>query len=540
MKYKVLIVDDEPIVRKGIAKVVNWNQLGCEVIGEAGNGLVGMEMIRKYTPDIIIADINMPKLNGLDMIKETLDIVKHSKIIVLTGYRDFDYIQEAMRIGAFDYLLKPSKLDVLIKTIKRALLELKYTYKLNETKTKLINNFEKAKPVLKEKLLKDIIIKVVNLDDTVINELRTYDLSLKEYYVILIEMGMTKDIYSRQIHKFGLYNTFEEVFKEHFIYESVDIGNNKVIFIVSSKEKDFKDQILSNLEEMMELMTKCFEISLTASMSTLGSDIYELPRKATECFDSIGYSYYLGEGSIILAEDFELDEHSDISELEAYSNELLKYIKLGDKNNIKASIEEISNALKYNTSYHCVDVNSFLIRIIYDIYNYVLINKQLDEKSYGLDGVILHEKVQAACRVEDLISIIKEFAHAVASDTNNLRKESLNNIISKAIHYIKSNYTKSITLNDISKHVNVSTYYLSRMFKKEIGKNFSEYLIEFRMNKAKEFLKNPEFKLYEIADMIGINDSHYFSRLFKKNFGITPTQYRSKCLETDREVMCKH
>lgn len=539
MKYKVLIVDDETIVRKGIATVVNWNQLGCEVIGEAGNGHVGMEMIRKHKPDIIIADINMPKLSGLDMIKETLDVVKHSKIIILTGYRDFDYIQEAMRIGAFDYLLKPSKLDILIKTIKRALLELKYTHKLNQTKAKLIDNFEKAKPVLKEKLLKDIIIKTVSLDEGVIKELKTYDLSLEEYYVILIEMGRTKDIYSRQIYKFGLYNTFEEVLGESFTYESVDIGNNKVIFIVSSGEKDFKDKILSNLEEMMELMAKCFEISLTASMSTLAGSIYELPRKATECFDSIGYGYYLGEGSIILAEDFELDQHRDISELEIYSNELLKYIKLGDKNNIDDLIQEISNALKNNTSYHPVDVNSFLIRVIYNIYNYVLINKQLDEKSYGLDGVILHNKIQAACKVEDLIAIIKEFSHEVANDTNNLRKESLNNIINKAIHYIKNNYTKSITLNDISQHVNISAYYLSRMFKKEMGKNFSEYLIELRMNKAKEFLKNPEFRLYEIADMIGIKDSHYFSRVFKKNFGITPTQYRAQCIESDGEVLCK-
>lgn len=536
MKYKVLIVDDEPMVRKGIAKVINWDSLGCEVIGEAGNGLEGMDMIKNHKPNIIIADISMPKLNGLDMIRETLDIVKHSKIIILTGYRDFDYIQEAMRMGAFDYLLKPSKLDILVKTIKRALLELKYTYKLKETKAKLINSFEKAKPILKEKLLKDIIIRVVNLDDTVIDELNTYDVYIKEYYLILIETGKSKDIYSRQIHKFGLYNTFEEIFKEDLQYESVDVGNNRVIFIVSSNGKsDFKNKVLLNLEEMMEIMTNCFDISLTASISTFGNTIEDLPRKAAECFNSIGYSYYLGEGAIILAEDFELPEYSDISELEVYSNQLLKYIKLGDKSNIEAIIEEIFNTLRNNKTYHCVDVDSFLIRVIYDIYNYVLINKQLDQGRYGLDAVVLHEKVQEACNIKDLIDIIKDFSRAVANDINNLRKESFNNIIQNAVKYIKDNYTRAITLHDISSHVNVSTYYLSRMFKKETGKNFSEYINIFRIGKAKEHLKDPDLKLYEIADMVGISDSHYFSRLFKKNVGITPTQYRAECLNINED-----
>ena len=109
--YKVLIVDDESIIRKGLKNIIDWKSLGCEVCGEAGDGMEGIRMIRELRPHILITDINMPEVDGLSMIKETKQLLPGSKIIILTGYRDFEYIQEAIRLGAFDYLLKPSKIE---------------------------------------------------------------------------------------------------------------------------------------------------------------------------------------------------------------------------------------------------------------------------------------------------------------------------------------------------------------------------------------------------------------------------------------------
>jgi two-component system response regulator YesN len=135
--FKVLIIDDEPIIRKGLKNIINWKSFECEVCGEAADGMDGGELIRKHLPEIIITDIKMPEVDGLSMLRDIKSVVPESKIIILTGHRDFDYAQEALKIGAFDFLLKPSKIEELTSVISRAVKELKFRKDCSEEFEKL-------------------------------------------------------------------------------------------------------------------------------------------------------------------------------------------------------------------------------------------------------------------------------------------------------------------------------------------------------------------------------------------------------------------
>lgn len=522
--FKIVIIDDEPMVRKGLMTVINWEALGCKVIGEAGNGVEGLELIHAHHPDIILTDINMPEVDGLRMIREVKGELENAKIIILTGYRDFDYIHEAMQLGAYDYLLKPSKLDEIVKVVKKAVLELKYSVQMESNQREWEQKFKKALPVLKEKLLRDLLINAYPVDGEVLEELTAYGIEMEAYRVILLEIDNTSDLYNRHLIKFGIINTFEELISDAFKYEKVDVGNNRVSFIANAIELE---GIIAMLEEMIRLCENCFKLTVTASVSTVGTSPDVLSKKAQEVLTAIDYSFYLGKGSIILYEDLRLVGYEDISTIEPLALNMMRAIKLGSCEDVEQAILEIESVTKQgDRTYHQVDLKSFIVRCIYDIYNFVLVDSQLNPTDFDLEPVALHEEIQIACQYGDLILILKRIASPVTEAIHNLKQSGINNIIKEAMAYINENYSESVTLNDLSAVVNVSTYYLSRMFKKETGLNLTEYLNEVRLNAAKNLLLNTDLKLYEIGERVGISDPHYFSRLFKKHVGQTPTQFK--------------
>ena len=169
--FKVLIIDDEPIIRKGLKNIINWKNYECEVCGEAVDGHEGSELIQKYLPDIIITDIKMPEIDGLSMIREIKSKVPDSKIIILTGYRDFDYVHEALKLGAFDFLLKPSKIEELTAVIAKAVKELKFQRDKVEELEKLNVLFKENIPVLREKLLYDLVYEINTNEKDIIEKL---------------------------------------------------------------------------------------------------------------------------------------------------------------------------------------------------------------------------------------------------------------------------------------------------------------------------------------------------------------------------------
>lgn len=536
--FKVLIIDDEPIIRKGLKNIVNWKQLGCEICGEASDGLEGIEEVKKCLPDIIITDIRMPEVDGLTMIREIKDTVSHCKIIILTGYRDFDYVHEAIKLGAFDFILKPTKIGELTAIINRAVKELKFHKERMEEFDKLRSLFEQNIPILREKLLYDALWGINTNESEMKERMELFKVSISDFILLVIENdfdAMEADRispYDRHLYQFGIINTFAETFADRFNVINIPLNDARIAFIV--QEMNNGANCLNTLTEkcmqMQEIVSNCFGFTVTIAISSEGRGAPDLPIKLRECQQSLEYKLYIGTNSIIPYSDLNsFFTCEDYSLLEKYQHSLLESIKAGNEKIVRGKLQDIFSYIQQLSPVNLDYVRNFYWTAISSINNIRVSVSAADSEAgqaKNSDISSLHELIRKCSNIKELQDVLEEAALRVASRVNHYNSKSLKLILRKALEHIQLHYNEPITLQDVANHAYVSTCYISRMFTKELGKNFVEYLNEVRIEKAKELLRDVRYKTYEVAEMVGIPDAHYFSRLFKKHTGATPTEFR--------------
>ncbi len=535
--FKVLIVDDESIIRKGLKNIIDWRSLGCEVCGEARDGIEGIRMIRELRPDIIITDINMPEIDGLSMINETKQLLPGSKIIILTGYRDFEYIQEAIRLGAFDYVLKPSKIEDLTAIVKKAILELQRGCKLEEELLSLRKHFESKIPVLRQKLLYDVMFRINTKREEILEELSLYDISVEDFIIMAVETDEdsqenVKSQYERHLYQFGIINTFEEMLGADFRVADVPINSKTVLFIIQTTEKNQEEMfghIYRDAVSLQELVRNCFSFTVTISISTRGKGAFELADKAREALEALDYKFYMGKNTIILYDDLKsFYKSTDFSSLENYERILVQKVKSGNGESVSLVLRDMMKCVN-DCKLDKDSIRKFYWNAINMIYTLPTAMKLEDGGSETRGITEILGMLEQCESLMDLNGLLEEIALDIAKRINNYNRRTINSTLQKALDYISSKYSEPITLNEVAEHTYVSIYYLSRMFTKELGKNYVDYLNEIRIEKAKEYLRDSCYKTYEIAELVGIKDAHYFSKLFKKYTGVTPSEYKSSC-----------
>ncbi len=533
--YKVLIIDDESIIRKGIKNIINWKQLDCEVCADASDGIEGIELIKKYLPEIIITDIRMPGLDGLSMIKQVKGIVPYSKIIILTGYRDFDYVQEAIKCGAFDFLLKPSKIEELTAVLTRAVNEIndQKIRHMEIDRFKLL--FEQSIPILREKLLYDIIYGLNTSECEILEKMRLFNINIQNFVLVVMENDYDEKSnssqYDKHLYQFGIVNSFEEIFAEKYEVLSIMLNSSRVGFIIQKPDRKELDiaEVSEKCGYLQEVINNGFGFTVTIAVSSGGVSPMELPEKLKECLGSLEYKSYMGNNSIIQYSDLNsFFRYEDYSTLDKYQKQLLESIKSGNEGLVRVTTQNIARYVttnKININY----MKNFYYTTLSSINNIrisvsaIEVDKKHEE---GKDIASLLKLIEKSESADELNSLLEDVAVRIAEKVNNFNNKSIKLILRKAIDYIQEHYNEQVTLNEVAENIYVSTFYISRMFKKELGKSFVDYLNDVRIEKSKELLKDVKYKTYEVAEIVGISDPHYFSKLFKKYSGMTPSEYR--------------
>ncbi len=537
--FKVLIIDDEPIIRKGLKNIINWQNYGCEVCGEAADGHDGKGLIEDLRPDIIITDIKMPETDGLTMLREIKSTVPDSKIIILTGHRDFDYVHEALKVGAFDFLLKPSKIEELTAVIGRAVKELKFRRERTEELEKLNELFLQNISVLREKLLYDIIYEINTNEEDIIQKLELFEIESGKFYMMIVhndsEESENNDIsqYDRRLYQFGIINTFKEVFSDKFKVTQITLDNFGIAFLVMPIDNNASAPELINKKcaYLQEIISNCFSCIITIAISSEGIEFTELPQKFNECREALEHKFYIGSNSIIFHSDvntfFKYDDHSMLEKLQ---KALIEGVKSGNESSVKERLKDINSYFKKIDPKKANFIKNFCWNTISSINNIriSLLDKEGGRKQEHSELNGLFGLIEGCDNVQDLYTLLDKSARSVAQKVNSYNNKSIKLVMRKAVDFLRAHYHEQITLNEVAEHTFVSTYYISRMFKRETGKNFVDYLNDIRINKAKELLKDVRLKTYEVAEKVGIPDAHYFSRLFKKHEGLTPTEFREQ------------
>jgi two-component system response regulator YesN len=285
-------------------------------------------------------------------------------------------------------------------------------------------------------------------------------------------------------------------------------------------------QFIRFLERVKEL----FAVKVYMGVSTGGNSVSDLPLKLKECLYALEHKLYLSDTALIYYKDLDLSfKNNDYSALSVFREELLDGVKLGNAKAVEKSVEKIT---RYVVGYKLdKDIKDFFWNTISGVNNIRLsLMSAESEAGAGEYGSIdrSYDIVNSCGSVIDLIEVLKEACSRLTGRVNEFKHKNISLKVRGIMDYVEKHYAEPITLYDVSESIYISTYYASRIFKQETGKNFVDYLNEVRIEKAKEFLCDVQYKIYEVADLIGVQDAHYFSKIFKKHTGLTPSEYRDR------------
>lgn len=522
--YNLMIIDDEILIRKYLKKIINDNIPECTIIGEAENADEAIEKISELKPDIIITDICLNQDNGLDIF--TL-LPHNAKIIVITGYRNFEYAQQALSLKVSALILKPINPDELVTTIRKTINELEQENKRNRF-------IDSNMPYIKQKFLLDMIYGVYLENTEKASELsQELSISIKDHFLILCKLYFTSDVNDDE--KYSLTDKYLQSLMclehdENIQIYHIHAGYDKIFLILEDVNKIYSNEQLYDLCNNMHMPSKSFsnKISgLSISISSKGPNLYSLNNEYQECvlalsarrsnYDIIFYSdvminsFVSNELSSKVLEQLknsviEAIQENNILEIQSLLYNSLDIIKEIEKNN-RDSIIEFYTQLFLSLHKICsTNAHSFISDNFTKIYN--LKNNIANCKSIELLNELLIQMLDNAPKKTDTPNNTNVSSHVKA-----------------ALEYIHESYSENISLNDVAKHIHVSSVHTGRLFKKEVGCTITDYINEYRIKKAKEFLDSGNYKIYEVAEKVGINSTNYFITLFKKHTGYIPSEY---------------
>lgn len=520
--FRVLIVDDEDIDREGLKRYVEWEDMGFEVADNVESAQKALEFIENEAVDVVLTDIIMPDMSGLELLDEIKKRNSDIKTVIISGYGEFEYAQKAIRLGVYDFLTKPvnfADLKRIFSSIRNLLNEEMNERKKDEEyvglmREQLLNNLAKGIYQNRQEVGKKIEEKGLSLDWERFCILRVFMLNdtdktneiicIDDYSVLKQKVSAKLKVYITLMGKYNIFNN--------------DISEICILF-EPSQDESFK--LLEDFIEDIRLELHCTSY---IGVGNTYDDINMVAQSYMEAGKALEYRITKRDSSVLIfkhIDDF-FKGTSLITDEERMI--ILLYLTNRDKDGLIKYIQEIlfskcnNNEIDINTIYNtCIEI-------------YLIINKFIcnitDIKQQNHNGRIFIKNLLEKESVEEIKEDLALCIHKSIDSMETSKAGSNNMIIDYAKKYINEHFNEEITLNKLSKILFVHPRYLSQLFKEKSGENFIDYLTKVRIYKSKELLKNVSLKVYDITEMIGYDSPKYFSKLFKDIVGMTPKEYR--------------
>lgn len=532
MLYKILLVDDEEEVRMSMVKKIDWGSIGFQVVAEADNGQDALEKLETLEPDVVLTDIRMPYMDGLELASKMKQRFPLIKIIIFSGYDEFEYAKQAIASNVSEYILKPidaSELNKILRNMKRTLdKEMEDRRDVEFLRQKYLRDI----PILKEHFLMDLLNGKIDKSkiQSSLLEFNSHLYGAKKWSVANINIHIyerTESGFSGEgeLLPISVTHIAGETMKTFCKYEIVQSSSELYFIAGLSQDQDISD-LLTVYNSICKECKKFLHIDITIGVGMLCDDLEELNKSYQEAKDAAGYEAIEGVGSTIYIEDVEQVRNPDFI-LEGNTCELLiSSIKFGTHKDIDYAVEKIVEPL-YTAKIHRRQYQAYIIGIMSEITDLIQ-RYDLDDKSiFGSDKDYL--ELMTELRDKDKLgSWLLKVAKKIGENLNLERDNTIKNIVSEAKLYIQQNYMNpDLSVDIICKHLNISSAYFSTVFKKETGLSYINYLTDLRLKNAAELLYKTEDKTYMIATKVGYTEQNYFSYVFKKKFGVSPTKYRS-------------
>ena len=548
---KVFLVEDEYAIREGIKKSVDWEQHGFELVGEAGDGEVAFPKIIKTKPDILITDIRMPFMDGLELSKLVKKELPDIRIVVLSGYDDFNYAKEAISIGVEEYILKPVSGDKLMEELGRIAESVKTKKQEQELRTKYIRDREEIKILEQQKFLHDVIGGKMSMGESLeLGKELGIDITAAYYATVLMQV-FPKNVQSIDAEEYSsskeaTYVKLKEIYsdKDHvYLYEQV--GDVLCFLERADDEEEINKNIRTGIEDIKQMMSEYDDLMFFISVGKVVDRIRDVNSSYADASKKFAERYMYTDSFVFyeeseddkegIREDVREDRKStssknlDINSLDV-SMLSKKTIYNFLRNGTLSEVDDLVN--EYFESMGGEAIESMMLR------QYVLMESMLSAVAFlenlGMNKENISEMLgdlsntmQYAESVDSAKDYIRELLTCLIEHRNQMSDKRYVEIIDKAKEYIQGNYKNDdMSLQTVASYVNVSSNHFSAIFRKETGDTFIDYLTTVRMDKAKDLLTCTSMKTSDVGFEVGYRDPHYFSYIFKKTQGMSPKEYR--------------
>lgn len=534
----VLVVDDEQAIREGIQSSISWEKYDIRICGAADSAFEALNLIDSIYPEIVILDIRMNDMDGLELLEIINNKYPTIKVILISAYDDFHYAQRAIELKAFSYLLKPIDADKLLAKVLEAKALIDQQDKKIKADQDLNNKLQRNIPILRDtffiQLINNKISDMQNIKDR--TDFLGINLDEAEYMIAIVKIDDTSyysktSEYHKNLIKIAIINNIENYFMENIAYHCYCYNLQDNIGLLLCGDHMDKTAINTVFSHLQQLANTSLNTSLTFAMGKVYKSLAEISLSYFEALEALDYEFVLGRNEIIDIEDVYKNVQNASADntlqetVKALTNKLTSVLKANNEQNVHQVIDEIIQNIQYIISENIKEKDRVLLILSFYISESIMsLNINIDKHFTG--DMDFYNQLIKLSTMDAISGYIHNYFGNVFAEMQNRREHHNSYLVSRAIDSINQNIYKDISLTEVAKSVYINPNYLSRIFKQETNKSFIEYVTEVKMNESKKLLKTSLYKIYEIAGMLHYRDVNHFTKVFKKYFGVTPTEYR--------------
>ena len=528
-QYSVLLVDDEEEVTQVILQKIDWESLGFHIIGSATNGVKALEMAEKYQPDVVMTDIKMPYMDGLELSGRLKKEFPTIRILLFTGFDEFEYAKEAVHLEVEEYILKPINSTELTEVFVRLKETLDQDREEKRSVEKLQNYYLESLPLLQANFYSSLIEGRVSETD-LSKYLSDYRIELEGPVYCCAAFHTSAHHVPENMSPLLLAMSVQRQVQEHlgekwkarfFTY----LGNT--VMIAQMKTEAEVPELTDECDRFCKWALRILDAEVTAGIGRAFTELLKLDQSYSGAREAVSYRVLYGTGRAINIGEIAPKEASGFEPNDDTNlRKLYKNIHLGEKAAIAQSVEEYIKELSV-TATSVQQYKVAVMELAGSIYRFASGNYIDLEKLCG-SGENLYEMVPQM-DIRMLKKWMTEQAFSFADILSSARSNASKTYVSEARNYVRDNYDDAdLSLDKICSSLGVSSSYFSSIFKKETGESFVGYLTNYRMEQAAKLILESDAKNYVIARKVGYEDANYFSYVFKKAYGMSPSKYRTE------------
>lgn len=532
--YSVLLVDDEEDAFQVIMRKISWEELGFSIAGYAGNGIEALEMAEKVQPDVVMTDIRMPYMDGLSLSRKLKELYPNIKIIIFSGFDEFEYAREAIRIEVEAYVLKPIHSGELRKIFENIKADIDRERDEKQNIDKLQKYYLESLPVLRENFY-TLLIEGRIPTEKMEQYFKEYQVQMNGPYFVVTVLHMRG--LTGEMEPYLIAVSVKKLAEEHVSEKwncKIFSYLGEVIIITQLSEKREVTDYTDYMDRFCKMARRVCSTEVTAGIGRVCDEIKDLPLSYKGAVDAVSYRVILGNTRAINIAEVN-PKNGDEAREERTVRQIFKMIKTGDRTSLGRAVSECVKRL-FGRETSLQKYRLLIMEIITEIFRFGSDNQLKLEQIFGED-----EDVYSAVMGMESVDALKKWLTDVSAKMQEMiltdRNDTTKSFVRRAIEYVKEHYSEQeLSVEVVCKALGVSTSYFSTVFKKETGKTFVKYLTEFRMEKAADLLLTKEEKTYMIAQKVGYSDPNYFSYVFKRQYGVPPSKYRAGILKKKTDV----